>query len=504
MAKPKRRKATLHSAGKVTEQELLERARELYDDPSPVIPVCEGPCGFFSPVKAARAAIPRVHAARDDEAKLLKLASRGNDLSRALAATLLLAKSGKIPFVADVRLGGETVPYVIRGKAKPLFLAGVQHHDDRALRLLAVANWARKRKLHFYSADRGIVCTGKRPAPPADFLAEEAAIVDLHAEGAARYTCGHDDDAVIVRWAGTDVAFDRCETCAGDGSLLATLRRHVAAPRVERQFEIEPRLRPLQGAPDAVADLPEEVRTSYLAGRLNDRALLAAARQTRIASLRTGGANYVAGDVSYGGDVDAFLAALGASPEEARALRAGLSAHGASVVLDRASLARAVFELWPIHGRTMLVAVSDEATTQGIHKEKVAPDEALELIRKAARAGAGRAALSALPAYDVLPPAASAADAIARVYRGEGREAAVRAAQERASIAKAKGVALAMLSALQARQGQDWRFSESDREVAAALAPHVETLLRGDATSYHDALVATSRGSGETADVRLR
>lgn len=505
MAKPKRRKATLHSAGKVTEQELLERARELYDDPSLAMPICEGSCGFFSPVKAARAAIPRVHAARDDEGKLLRLAGRGNDLARAYAATLLLAKSEKIPFVADVRLGGETVPYVMRGKAKPLYLAGLQHHDDRALRLLAVATWARKKKLHFYSADRGIVCTGKRPAPPADFLAEEAELLGLHAEEGSRYTCGHGDELVIVRWTGSDAVFERCEDCAGEESLVATLRRHVAAPHVERQFSVRTKLRPLQGADASTTpEVPDDVRAAYLAGRLNDRALLAAARAARTASLRGGGPQYVVGDVSYGADADAFLRALSASPDEARALRAALAAHGGGLVLDRPSLARAVAELWPTQGRAMLEAVSDADTAARLHRENVAPAEALDLLRKAAREGAGRAALASLPEYAALPPAAAAADAIARAFRKQGREAGARVAQERASHAKAKGVSLAMLSALSAAQGQDWRFSEADRDVARALAPHAEALLRGDAASYHDALVAMSRGSGETADIERR
>ena len=500
MAKPKRRKATLHSAGKVTEQELLERARELYEDPSPVIPICEGPCGLFSPVKAARSQIPRVHAARDDEGKLLRLASRGNELARAVAATLLLAKAEKIPIVADLRLAGENVPYVMRGKAKPLYLAGVQHHDDRALRLLAFASWARKRGLHFYSADRGVVCTGKRPAPPSDFLAEEAELVGLHADGASRYTCGHEGDLVALRWAGADVLFERCVSCAGDGSLAATVRKHVAAPRVERQLSVEARLRPIQGAAPAPVELRPDVRLAYLSGKLNDRALLEAARATRTSALRQGVA-YVAGDVSYP-DVEAFLAGLGASADESRALRAGLAAHATGIVLDRPSLARAVAELWPTQGRAMLAAVSDEATAAQLHKEKVAPDEALELVRRAAREGAGRAALGALPSYGALPPAASAADAIARAFRGQGREPAVRIAQERANHPKAKGVCLAMLTALQARAGQDWRFSDADRDIAASIAPHAETLLRGDPVGYHDALVAATRGSGETAEVR--
>ena len=503
MAKPKRRKATIHSAGKVTEQELLENARRLYEDPSLATPICEGPCVWFSPVKAAQRAIPKVHAARDDEKALARHASRGNELARAYAATLLLAKSEKVPIVADLRLPGENVPYVMRGKAKPFFLAGLQHHEDRALKLLSVAPWARKRGLHFYSAERGIVCTGARAAPPADFLDEEADLLGLKAEGSAR-TCGHADDRVALRWLGSDAVFERCGACAGPGSLLAEVRKHVAVPRVEKQFELDVRLRPLQGASaDVGVTVPAEVRAAYMGGKVSDAQLLEAARNARVGALRTGAPSYVAGDTVYA-DADAFVRALSPDPASEQALRAALAAHAGSVVLDRGTLARAIAELWPEHGRRMLEAVSDAATAQRLHKEKPQPDEAVELVRRAAREGAGRAALAALPAYDALPPAASAADAIARAFRGQGRDAAVRVAQERANVAKAKGVALAMLVALQAQQGQEWRFTHSDKDVAEGLAPHVEQLLRGPAESYHDALVAVTRGSGETGEVKRR
>lgn len=504
VAKPKRRKATIHSAGKATEQELLENARALYEDPTLAAPICEGGCVWFSPVKAARRAILRIHAARDDEKALSRYANGGNELARAYAATLLLAKADKIPIVADLRLPGENVPYVMRGKAKPFQLAGIQHHDDRALRLLAVAPWARKRGLHFYSADRGIVCTGSKPRPPADFLAEEAELMGLTLEQGV-HTCGHrDGDRVVLRWLGSDVVFERCESCAGDGSLLADVRRHVAVPRVEHQFSFDAKLRPLQGASvDIEAPLAPEVRAAYLGGKLTDRKLLEAAREGRVGALRAGGTTYVAGETTYP-DADSFVRALAPSPELEQALRAALAAHARSVVIDRPTLARAVAELWPEHGRRMLEAVSDAETAARFYKEKPQADEAVELVRRAAREGSGRAALAALPGYGALPPAAAAADAIARAFRGQGREAAVRVAQERANHPKAKGVSLAMLTALQARSGQEWRFSASDKDVAEALAPHVEALLRGPAESYHDALVAASRGSGETAEVQRR
>lgn len=504
MAKPKRRKATIHSAGKVTEQELLENARALYEDPMLAAPICEKDrCVWFSPVKAARKAILKVHAARDDERALSRYANGGNELARAYAATLLLAKTDKIPIVADLRLPGESVPYVMRGKAKPFQLAGLQHHDDRALRLLAVAPWARKRGLHFYSAQRGVVCTGAKPAPPADFVAEEADLVGLQQEGAS-FTCGHGGDRIVLRWLGSDAVFERCESCAGDGSLLADVRRHVAVPRVEKQFSFEAKLRPLQGSGvDAPIELPPAARSAYLGGKLGDKLVLDAARKARVGALKAGAPSFVAGETHYS-DADAFLRALAPSPDVEPALRAALAAHTGSVVIDRPTLARAVAELWPEHGRRMLEAVSDATTAQKLHKEKPQADEAVELIRRAAREGSGRAALSALPAYAKLPPAASAADAIARAFRGKGRDAAIRVAQERASDSKTKGVTLAMLTALQARSGHEWRFTPSDQDVAAALAAHAEALLRGPAESYHDALVAASRGSGETGEIVAR
>lgn len=502
----KRRKATLHSAGRVVEADLLERARELSQDPSLATPVCEGGCVLFSPVKAAQRAIPRIHAAREDEAALQKLASKGNDLARAYAATLLLARSQKVPFVADIKFAGETIPYVIRGKAKPFFLAGLQHYDDRALRLLSVAPWSKKRRIHFFSADRGIVCTGKRFAPPSDWLAEEAEALGL-AETGAVYACGHEGDAVVLHWPG-GVRFERCLACAGDESTLGRVVKHMLAPGMRGALRAEPRLVPLVARAGAAltvaAAVPEETLATYLRGGMSDALLLEAARAARVGALKASGAHLVAGDESFGDDVDAFVASLHASPAEERALRAALAAHKGPVVLDRATSARALAELWPTYGRMMLEAVSDAETASRFHKEIVTPDEAVDVVRRAAREGAGRAVSAALPTYASLPPAAAAADAIARTFRAQGRDAALRMAQERAGNPKAKGVALAALTALGGGKGMDWKFTQEDREIAAAIAPHVRELLHGAPGDYDAALRAATRGAGETQDFAPR
>lgn len=503
MAKPKRRKATLRSAGTVTADAILERARDLADDPTPALPQCEGGCVLFSPMASARKGILKAHAARDDEKALERLASKGNELARAYAATLLVGKGEKIPFVAELRMGGISAPYVLRGKAKPFYTAGLQNHEDRQLRLLSYTPWIKKRGLHVWSTDAGIVCTGKRPTPPRAFLDAEAEELGLHAEG-DRFVCPHggsgpDRDAIVLGFRGSPATLERCRACLDETPFLLAVARHVAAPGLTRIFDLRPSPAPLQGdAPPVDARVPEEALAAYRRGQVSDTALLDAAREARAAALRALPRRLlVAGDRVFP-DEDALLAALGASPAETRALRAGLAGREKPLVVDKASPARVMVELWGERGLEMLAAAGDEATAKRLHKERVTVEDVSDLVRRAEREGARDAALAHLPRYDRLPPAAAAADHLARAYRAEGQEGAVRAALERSSSGKAKGVALAFLEVLGAAKGQEWRFAQADREVAAGLAPEIETLLRGEPARYHDALVTVSRRTGET------
>lgn len=509
--KRRRRKATLHSAGKVTEADLLERARTLAEDPSLAMPICEGSCVLFSPVKAARRAIPKIHAARDDEGKLNRYASRGNELAKAYAATLLLTHVDKIPYVAELRLPTGSIPYVIRGKAKPFYLAGLQNHHDRHERLVAYFPWARKRRMHFFSADRGVVCTGRDPKPPADFVEEEMDELDLSEKAPGVYACAHGGagpgrDALVLHWRTAGVRAERCSQCVGKDNTLLTLMRHMAGPGLLKGFDVEAHLAPVV-APDGsampvVPPLHPEAREAYYRGAATDAALLEAARAGRAAAFATLGRRfYVAGERSYGDDAQAFLAALNASPAEERALRAGLERNQGPVILDKASTARALAFLWPEHGLAMLEAAAggDAEAAKRLHKEKVTPEEASDLVRRVAREGSARAATQGLPRYARLPNAAATADAVARAYRTKGREAALRVAGERAGAGQARPVAWAFLRALDASKGQEWRFTSEDQQAAEALMPHVRALLDGPSGGYHDALREVSRLSGEDA-----
>lgn len=503
MAKKKRRKATLHSAGKVLEADLLERARALHEDASLITPICDGSCVFLSPVASARKGIAKVFAARDDGAKLQKLARSGNELARAYASALLLASDGKVPYVAELKLPGMTASYVLRGAVKPFYAAGVLNYDDRQLRLLAVSKWVKKRKLHFYSADRGIVCTGKRDAPPRDFVEEEAALLGLEEAEPNRFTCGHKGDRLVIRWRSANATFERCRQCFDDLPTLVAIAQHTAVPEALSKFDVEAVLTPLSGAGAATTtSIPASEIAAYKAGQRTDGMLLDAARSARTEGLRSGtGRVFIAGDKSFGDDANAFIATLNATRAEEVALRAALKTREKPVVLDKPTTARALAELWPEHGLAMLEAVAgDAAVAQRIHKERIGPDEATELVRRADREGAHGRMTSTLPTYAKLPTNAATADAIARAFRSHGKADAARAATERAASGKGKGVALAFLNALGVGKGQEWRFTQQDAETAAALAPAVNRLLNGAPEAYHEALREASLLTGETAD----
>lgn len=509
MAKKRRRKASLHSAGKVVEGDILARVRELADDPALATPACVGRCVLFCPFKAARQRNLRVHAARDDPQRLLSFARRGNRLSRAYAAAVLVSREDKLPYIAELRLPFGSLPYVIRGKALPLELAGLQHHDDPRARLLAARNAVKSRGLHVYSVGDRMVCTGKRPMPPREFVEQELDALDLAERTPGRFTCEHGGaeagDALVLRWEPASVTVEVCAECADESNTLHAILEHMATPNPRTEFIVEAPLAPLKGAgapPPPAA--PETGVRDYLQGAIGDAALIERARAARVAALRAGtGAAFVAGDRWFGSDAAAFIDALEPSDVERAALAAALAGLDRPVVVERASPVRALAEVWRDRGREALRAAAggDAATADALYHPDATPEDVGDALKRAAARGAKARVQAVLPSFRRLPAPAALADAIARAHRADGADAARRLAQQKASGGRDRGVALAFLRALGSSEGQDWRFSRVDQELADALDPDARALLECPPGEYSDVLARLARAAGATDPV---
>ena len=159
----------LRAASRSQEAELLSRARKLKKDPELVLPKCSGECRKC-PFDRARRNLGLIAKQGDDKRRLMALSSRGDELEKAFAATLLLGLEGKAPVMAPFKTPHGTTTWIKRGKAKREMLVGVQHYDDPYWRIFAIADVVRKNRINVYSTAKGLICTGEDPAPPNDFV----------------------------------------------------------------------------------------------------------------------------------------------------------------------------------------------------------------------------------------------------------------------------------------------------------------------------------------------
>jgi hypothetical protein len=495
----------LHSAGKVVAQDIVNRSRELAEDPTLAVPECVGKCGWFCPFCKERKAVERIHHLRENEKALQRYTRRGPRIARAYAACCLIAKAGKVPYVAELKLGrGLMVPYASRGNAIPWELAGLQHYDNREIRLLSVRYAVTKRGRHVYSTPSGLVNTGKEPAPPTDFVTGELKDIGFQAKGNGRWVCEHGGvnagDALTLEWVSANVTTERCHECAGDENTLMKLLRHLAVPNARQDFTPRVHLTPLEGedAPDVEATDDDAVN-AYRAGQLGDAAFIEQGHKARRAKLRErGGRAFVLGDHWFGEDANAFIDALSPTDAERRALTGAFKDVDRPVVIPKASATRALHDVWQDHGKAALHAAAsgDTATADAAYDPDASMEDIGDALKRAAAVGATAAVDAKLPKFKRLPEPAAIADAITRAYRAHGADEAKRVAHQKVKETKERGVTLAFLRALGEKSGHAWKFTQVDEGMASVLEEDARALLDCAPDAYAEHLDTLARKAG--------
>jgi hypothetical protein len=503
-------RTSLRSASKVQERGLQALADRLAGEPALALPVCVGHASHF---KRAQKAVMKAWEARDDPAKLAKLARGGPPLGRAYAATLLMGQTDEQVIMLQVNTPFGKVPVASRGKAKAIHLVGMQHLDDRKLRLMMVIDLVTRKRLAFYSMPGGsLICGGKSAAPPAEFVQAEVQGLGLikDPEGWGCAHAIHAPERLTLRWAPAGTSLRKCGACAREGNMLHTIVQHMAAPRVLEGFEVQVELAPLPAQGSQAVELPTSppldpaALERYRKGELDDAGLIAAQKATRLAQLRTlPGPLYVNNGVSFGADLDAFLTSLGPTPLEATALRGALQGHTKAVVQERGSPSKVLTELWPERGRPALEAVASSAAIaeQIFAAHDVGAKGVGPALQQAQARGLREQTDSSLPSYRDLPPAARLADKVARAHRAHGRGAAI-AALEQSDDARVKAVVHAFELALGAGQGKEWKYSPTEQDLAHTLQGHAAALLAAEPARYHEHLAALARAAGVSEELR--
>jgi hypothetical protein len=455
-----------------------------------------------------------VRGARDDEARLERLARRGDAFARAYAGLLKFYLAPKAIVVATYPLPNGSIPYVPLARTDPELEVAVQHSDAPERLLIGYLDWTRK-GFHFFASGDRLWCTGRTPSPPSGFVAAKVSGLPYRFMPDAQqhqFDCSHLTEGdrrpyLEVGWRGAESRFRVCERCVKpDRHLLSNLSDGIAVPDPGAEFPVGAVLNvECRGGAACVhsrlPDLPRGLRQSYERGRIGDSQLLSeylGEIRPRVESASR--PMFVARGICFGEDLAAFLTELHPTAVERRALENVLRVTTGYFSVDRGTAGQALEQLWPAHAETIVRSiVEDPRESQKILDELrgAPPGRVAETLKRVQRVREEREVLEALPRYRGLSPQAEFVDRAARLFRTQGAAGAERAILDLLPReGNVRGLAYALLLALERAPSHAWQFSETEQKFGAALSDAARATFTAAPSEYHEAMDRLFRAAG--------
>lgn len=487
-----RRKSSIRTATGATQEQFLDRVRQVAEDPTLLLPEVVGP----EPAPLARLR-RKLEQAKDGKLPFTARFDKG--LLGAVRAARQVAAMSSAPRLLDARIDGNRRFYLQRGQAKRLVNLGVQNWDDPLALLLAYGPLAVKHGLHFFAGSQ-LWCTGSTPRPPPPWFADlaERTGVDLVADddGAA---CPHADrPRVELRLRGGPRILV-CGDCGHEAKDEAVrnmhghvLNRCCIADQPSRPVDVTARL-----PGGAEAPLTEGAVLAYRQGRNNEADLLeVAVKAWRGQVGAQGSARFVLGARDFGGDQEAFLTALDIPDWEREPLRI-LTAGG------HVGEATGLADVLATH-RDRLPAALDALLGPGEGAGFVARHpgvEARTILRLAREEGERRAKTRGLPKLEGLGELGAWIDTFAREARTKNRAELLQRVRREAQGTGHPAHYYAFLVALGMESEGARSFGSDQKEAGKHWAPLAKRILEAEGEAYREALLAYLRetGAGETA-----
>jgi hypothetical protein len=517
-------RSAARSATRVQEKALIEKAERLLKNPDLAFPECRGSC-WFCQFKSGRSSLEKVRKAAEDEKKLERLAESGNDFSKAYAALMLLRKQGKVPYLFSVKTPFGDIAYAVRGTAKKERLIGMQQFDHPRARLISVMDLVRDKKLHLYSLQDKMVCAGKTPVPPREFVQYVMEQLKTSLEQYnGDYMCRHLKEAagqkagvaplphLEIDWKPAGTKIRLCEKCArpGENTLLSMLT-WMAIPNPRKDFVFTARGGFECETGCNACRLPEvalgkETAEDYLHAKLDDKGLIDKQTMKGLAALKDSGTKiYILGKKCYGKDLNAFVKAMNPTEEEKIGLEAVLAHVKGPIVVEGETAGKMLETFWKDHGEDAMVAVcgDEEVATRLLNRYEDSKMSPNQLLKEAIACVRQKEIIAKLPVYAKLHPVARFADEMTRIHFTRGKEDTARAIERYTTDDPAvKSVAYAFLLVMGTQASKVWQYMKHEVEFADYLRPHVERLLGSTPDIYHANLQALLSATGSTEIIK--
>jgi hypothetical protein len=484
----------LRTASKVQEKQLISTGKWLADHPDVITPQtdCENRrCNFSSILSKISLAAEN----KDDQNLLRKLAKRGDHLARAYAATILMAKEERAPYLAVARGSEGDVAYAYSPKVKRETLIGLQYFKDPHLRLLAYAHLSRKRKVAFYSTKDAVFCSLAEGNPPLKFVEEIAQRLHLSSKGKSTYSCGHnleENGYLRIGWNSSEVSLMICEKCFAEGvSSVSKIVERMVTPRINETFSLKAFVRlECRGKCDKCStgnmyEYDSDDKNSYISGQMTDEQIYEKAVERFLKSIQEDEKSLlVVGTRCFGNDAEKEAVEFVLSKLE-----------GTVVVPGNMTTNKFLAQNWGRFGSDLMSKFAGTPTGEA------APEPAgnvtpMMLIERAQAKRKADTVKDALPHYRQMGKHATFIDSIVRVYKSKGIDAALKLTElagTEDTHYKSTGLAFRIAFGV---TGLEWQYTREEIDLAKHLAAPAKTLLVAEGEEYDVLFRQFARNAG--------
>ena len=496
MAEKKRMKLRgIKHTPKRLESEILERSKNLWEDPSLIRPKCAGKC-FICPFNRTFSAISKIDKIKDDPDALIKMASKGtDDIFKAYCATISLYAAGSVPYLATAKLAGEEVSFAQRGAVGNDKLIGAQYYNDPKIRLLLFNNIAKKKGLHIYSFGDEIVCA-KKPNMPSDYIYD--AFWDTPYEFPDdELQCGHEaEGTLVIRVPSAGEEIRICSNCAKEVSTLQFLISRIAAVDVLDDFEVYVDHKYHKEGEDGLTRIEGDTLKKYSVGLMNDVNVLNSVLRDKIGNLRNGEtATFIIGTKNYGSDMDGFIADLKGTEAEISAVTSYLKKNPCSVIIRSEKASEALAVIWNDYRNVIASFTNDEIAVSFGDVSKMNP---AQVVNDAYRKFISYDVVSQLPEFKRPGTVTVYADTYAKAAKVGGAEMLKDSILKMIpKDTKTRSLSVAFTDALGIEAIA--KCTKEEKDFADYLLPFVKQLLDSTGEKYRDSMntLLTAIGCGE-------
>ena len=479
------------------EEDILDKSKALWEDPSILRPKCAGNCRKCAFDKTFKR-ISKLEKIKTNSQALINMAGKGSDdIFKAYAGTISLYASGSVPYTASAKIGGEDIIYVPRGAVGNDKIIGCQHYDDPKIRLMLYNAFAKRKELTLYSFDDMLICSDCDKMP-------EDYIYDTFWETPYEFPndeiqCQHTkESALVIRIKSADKKIRICKNCAKDVSSLQYLISRMVSVDPLRDIEVYVEHNYHAEGESGIETVPEDRIKDYSLGKVSDQGLLREVLKEKIGSLKSGdSATYIIGQTNYGSDTEKFISALKGNDFEIDALRKYLTEYSDSVVIQTDRASEALSSLWEESSREILECFTSEETAANLGD--VSKKNPQSVLSEAYRMEMSKDVVKSLPTFRHLGPVGRLADIYAKAAKVGGsvmltEEFEKNPPRNYHARALAKGFSLCMLDDPNAI-----KCTKEEEDLGRYLIPFIKQLVDSVGEDYRHSMgtLITATGCGE-------